>query len=150
MPVAQAPFRRASVIAAALVFLMVSSAGAQSDQRDDPPVILFAAVSADGATLSVSGANFPSEPFVTLGGILLGGVAVVREPDVDRLTVLMPALLPGSYRLRLYDRVPGGDDEEAGMLVSFDVGIGVAWTRTATATERSCDGDCASEQPPAN
>jgi hypothetical protein len=150
MPVVRAPLLRVSVITAALVLLMVSSAGAQGDHRDDPPVILFAAVSADGATLSVSGTNFPSEPFVTLGGMLLGGVAVVRQSDVDRLTALMPALLPGSCRLRLYDRVPGGDEEDAGMLVSFDVGIGVAGTRTATATGKSCDGECSSEQPPAN
>ena len=114
-----------SIIAAALVFASVSPASAQGEQRDDSPVILYAAVSTDGATLQVSGIDIPDQPFVTLGGILLGGVTVVHEPDVDRLTALMPAVPPGSYRLRLYDRVPSEDDQDAGMLVSFDVTIGV-------------------------
>jgi len=129
---------RVSVFATALVFASASSAGAQGDQRDDRPAILYAAVSADGATLHASGIDIPDEPFVTLGGILLGGVTVMHEPDVDRLTALMPAVLPGSYRLRLHDRVPGGDDEDTGVLVSFDVTIGVAGTSPATEqTERA-------------
>jgi hypothetical protein len=144
----RAPLRRVSVITGAFVFLIVFTAGAQGDHRDAPPVILFAAVSEDGATLHASGANFQGEPFVTLGGILLGGVAVVRESDVDRLTALMPALLPGSYRLRFYDRVPGSDGEDSSLLVNSDVGIGVAGT--SPTTERSCDGGCAYKQPPAN
>ena len=117
-----------SLVVAAFVFLGVVPARAQSDQEARPAVILYAAVSADGATMHVSGADFPDEPFVTLGGILLGGVTVVHEPDVDRLTALMPAVPPGSYRLNLYDRVPREDDEDADMLVSFDITIGIART----------------------
>jgi len=129
MSVLRAARLRVSVIAAALVFVSVSTAGAQSDQqgdqRDDLPVILYAAVSTDGATLRVSGIDIPDQPFITLGGMLLGGVTIEHEPDVDRLTALMPAVPPGSYRLRLYDRVPREDDEDAGMLVSFDMTIGL-------------------------
>lgn len=131
MPVMHAPRLRVSVIAAALVFLLVSGAHAQGDQEDGPPVILYAATSTDGATLHASGIDIPDAPFVTLGGILLGGVTVVHEPDGDRLTALMPTLLPGSYRLRLHDRIPGEDDPDTGVLVSFDVTIDVTTPRSA-------------------
>lgn len=139
---------RVSVVVAAFVFLGVAPAYSQSDPQVERPVILFAAVSPDGATVHVSGIDIPDEPFVTLGGILLGGVTVVREPDVDRLTVLMPALLPGSYRLTLSDKVPDGTDQDLNTRVNFDITIGIA--ERPRAIEGTCGGECAGEQPPAN
>ncbi len=145
MPVTRASRLRVSVFATALVLVGVSSARAQGDQRDDPPVILYATVSTDGATVHVSGIDIPDEPFVTLGGILLGGVTVVREPDVDRLTALMPAVPPGSYRLRLHDRLPGGDDEDTEVLVSFDITIGIA--KASPVAPGTLDDDRSRERP---
>lgn len=137
-----------SIVVAAFVFLGVAPARAQSDQQDRPAVILYAAVSADGATMHVSGADFPDEPFVTLGGFLLGGVAVVSTPDVDRLTALMPALAPGNYRLTLSDQLPIGDARDTGTLVNFDVTIGIAGTARGSASD--CGGECSPEPPRAD
>ena len=99
-------------------------------------MILYAAVSADGATLHVSGDDFPDEPFVTLGGVLLGGVTVVSTPDVDRLTALMPALAPGNYRLTLSDQFPHDTPEDLSSLVDFDVTVGISGTARDRAAPR--------------
>jgi hypothetical protein len=135
---------RVSIVVAVSALLGAASVLAQSDHEHERPVILYTAVSADGATLHASGSNFPRDPFVTLGGITLGGIAVVSDPDVDRLTALMPALPPGSYRLRLSDAIFDRDAPDTHSLVSFDMTIGVAGT--SGAQETTTDGQPFSEQ----
>ena len=130
---------RVSIVVAVSALLGAASVLAQSDYEHELPVILYTAVSADGATLHASGSNFPRDPFVTLGGI-----ADVSDPDVDRLTALMPALPPGSYRLRLSDAIFDRDAPDTHSLVSFDMTIGVAGT--SGAQETTTDGQPFSEQ----
>jgi hypothetical protein len=79
------------------MMIAVSALTVRAQSASKSPVVTAATVSADQSTLFVDGVNFPKSPIVTLGGIPLGGVQV--DAACQRLTALMPALQPGSYKL---------------------------------------------------
>ncbi len=83
---------RICVVVAALVLLAVTPARAQKSQKNGQPVIIEAIVSADG-TLSVSGVNFGSQPFLTLDGNTLLINTVMNGPDGDLVTASVPSSL---------------------------------------------------------
>ena len=91
------------------VFLAVATVSA----RDDQPqlVILNASVSPDGTTLFATGVNFGSQPFVTLGGIVLGGVAV--DATGTMLSAAVPPLPPGTYLLAIAGRPSSDEDDDS-------------------------------------
>ena len=69
-------------------------------ERGAEVIITSAVVSADGSEVYVTGRNFGSGPYVTLGEFVLGGVRVNSRGTV--LTGLMPALPPGTYQLYVW------------------------------------------------
>ncbi len=81
------------------------NAESQNSKQSAPPqrlVINAATVSVDGSTLFVDGVNLGTEPFVTLGGMPLGGVQV--DATGRQLVAVMPDLTPGTYRLVIRHR----------------------------------------------
>jgi hypothetical protein len=81
------------------------NAESKNSKQPEPPkrlVINAATVSVDGSTLFVDGVNLGAEPFVTLGGMPLGGVQV--DATGRQLVAVMPDLTPGTYRLVIRHR----------------------------------------------
>jgi hypothetical protein len=76
----------------------------QDTYRRNPnrPVITAVEISSDQTTLQVEGENFDRTAVVSLYGMPLGGVQV--DSTGRHLTALMPALPPGTYKLRISTR----------------------------------------------
>ena len=95
------------------------------------PVVTTAVISADGSVLAVSGSNFGSNPLVSLGGYVLGGVGV--NPQGTALSALMPALAPGSYQLVV---TAGGNRSAA-----FEITVGAQGAAGATGAQGPAGAD---------
>ena len=94
-----------------VVVASVLTLSAQSKQ----PYIVAAVISADQSTLIVTGSNFPTNPSVTLDGMLLGGVQV--DAAHKSVTAVMPALQPGTYLLEI---------GTGNFYAEFDLAVGAA------------------------
>ena len=101
----------------------------RADDEHGQLTVVSASVSADQATLTVTGSNFGPAPSVFLDGTALAGVVGAGGTS---LTVPMPALGPGSYRLvvvraavhhgRGHDR--DDDDDDGGRAGAFVLTVG--------------------------
>lgn len=95
--------------------------------QGNQPVILDAIPI--GATLSVTGVNFGSQPSLTLDGTALD-VLTVLNGTTDVVTTILPPLDSGSYLLTLAKGSSNGKGN--GAFVSFEVTIGADGATGAT------------------
>ncbi|MDE3155382.1 MAG: collagen-like protein [Acidobacteriota bacterium] len=131
--------KRASLFVSAVgvaVLLAFATVSARPEQHDDGPLrVLSASVSANQATLAVTGAGFGSSPTVYLNGIALGGVTA--SADGTALTAPMPTLGPGSYELVVVRRSKRGrdDDDDAHRVGDFVLTVGAVGPQGPTGAQ---------------
>jgi collagen triple helix repeat protein len=87
---------RVVIVASLSVAALGVSAAAESA---DKPIISAAMVSSDRTTLFVDGEYFGNHPTVTVGQVVLTGVAV--DASCRHITAQMPSLPPGTYFLEV-------------------------------------------------
>src|SRR5262245_7291843 len=103
------------VVGAVFVVMVASSALAKDEQgkgnaetsetQGNQPTITAATLSSDRSTIFVEGVNFGKNPIVTLDEETLGGIRV--DQHGRRLTAVMRALDPGTYRLIVINQTAG-------------------------------------------
>src|SRR5437764_15442735 len=96
-------FTKAAVVGSLFALSALSAAAEQKSLLDDrKPVITRVAVSADQTMMIIEGRDFGSNPSVILGDSALAGVHV--DPTGRQITASLPALRPGTYRLKVDTR----------------------------------------------